>query len=95
MEYEIEYEYDFEEFTYLGPAEYEYEYEYEGPEVISASEELISSTAPCPVDFTRDCSYKCQPAYVIGNGMCNDGGIAKDQERVVAVSHMLTTALRA
>jgi len=57
--------------------EYQYEYEYEGALVEGgkAVGKFWAKELACPDHFIRDCSDFCAPAYWIGNGLCDDGGV--------------------
>lgn len=59
--------------------EYEYrvEYEYEGAlgEGGDINGGAADPDAPCVIHFVRDCDDNCAPAYWIGNGLCDHGGI--------------------
>lgn len=59
--------------------EYEYrvEYEYEG--ALNDGGDMnggkVDPDAPCVIHFVRDCDDNCAPAYWIGNGLCDHGGL--------------------
>jgi hypothetical protein len=55
--------------------EYQYEYEYEGHLVGGGGQGSMEVEEICPTHFVSDCQQTCAPAYWIGNGLCDNGGI--------------------